>query len=498
MDALGSGERCTVPGDYEYHGAQLGAALLPLGQSLLGLQVIDNMAGVSLLQSLPYVESDKIGVTGASGGGNQTMWLAALDDRIKAAVPVVSVGTFEAYITQHNCVCECLPGGLTFMEEWGAIGLAAPAATLIMNAARDESPAFDIKEMIRTVDDAKRVFALYGEPHRLDYRVFNTPHGYWPPMREAMIGWFKYWLQGEGTGVPVAVAPYDALPEDDLLCFPDRQRPDTIVSLQGWITRHGDNMRQQLLNQPTPAAADLRHQLAELLDDCPHRAPTATTHVRGEDCAHWILEVAPGILLNAHLHGQPTTDLLIAVHEGGRQALLGDPRIQQRLANDQATLLLELSGMGESNWDPILDWPLHSAARASLWLGRSTIGEWLRDLRCILTHTQTVYPDSQHEILAIGAPSLAALALAAITPTTVTLDNLIASLVMRQKSTLSMALFVPRLLTIADIPTLVALAGDSTAVATLIDERGTPLTHEAQDSWHRDVTSWRQRFMLPA
>jgi hypothetical protein len=62
--------------------------------------------------SLPNVDPGNIGATGASGGGNQTMWLAALDERVKTAVPIVSVGTFEAYIMRSNCICELLIYGL--------------------------------------------------------------------------------------------------------------------------------------------------------------------------------------------------------------------------------------------------------------------------------------------------------------------------------------------------------------------------------------------------
>jgi hypothetical protein len=91
IDAFGAGERSTVHGIYEYHGGNLGASLLNVGESLLGFQVSDNMRGVDLLTSLPYVDPQKIGATGASGGGNQTMWVTAMDERIKAAMPVVSV-----------------------------------------------------------------------------------------------------------------------------------------------------------------------------------------------------------------------------------------------------------------------------------------------------------------------------------------------------------------------------------------------------------------------
>jgi len=88
VDAFGSGERGTTPGEFEYHGANIGSSLLNIGQTLLGMQVNDNMRAIDLLQSLDFVDSAKIGVTGASGGGNQTMWISALDERVAAAVPV--------------------------------------------------------------------------------------------------------------------------------------------------------------------------------------------------------------------------------------------------------------------------------------------------------------------------------------------------------------------------------------------------------------------------
>ena len=104
IDPWGSGERTTIHGVFEDHGDEnnLGIALMDIGEPLIGMLITDNIRGVDLLCSLPYVDTRKIGATGASGGGNQTMWLTAIDERIKAAVPVVSAGTFEAYIMRYS------------------------------------------------------------------------------------------------------------------------------------------------------------------------------------------------------------------------------------------------------------------------------------------------------------------------------------------------------------------------------------------------------------
>src|SRR6476646_3810507 len=113
IDPWGAGERTTVHGEYEDHGDEnnLGSSLMDIGETLMGIELSDNIRGVDLLCSLSYVDANNLGATGASGGGNQTMWLAAMDERIKAAVPVVSAGTFESYIMRTPCICEVLLDG---------------------------------------------------------------------------------------------------------------------------------------------------------------------------------------------------------------------------------------------------------------------------------------------------------------------------------------------------------------------------------------------------
>ena len=162
IDAFGAGERSTIHGITEYHGYNLGASLMNIGESLLGVQVSENMRAVDLLCSLSYVDSKKIGATGASGGGNQTMWLTAVDERIKAAVPVVSVGTFESYIMRSNCICECLVDGLTFTEESGVLALVAPRAIKMCNHHKDGIPTFLPAEMLRSYNNARPVFRMLG------------------------------------------------------------------------------------------------------------------------------------------------------------------------------------------------------------------------------------------------------------------------------------------------------------------------------------------------
>ena len=137
VDAFGAGERGLGKALGEYHGEMVAATLLPVGLPLSGLQVYENMRAVDFLLTRPEVDGSKLGITGASGGGNQTMYAGAFDERFGCVVPVCSVGNYQAYLGAACCMCEVVPGALTFTEEGGILSLVAPRALMVINATRD-------------------------------------------------------------------------------------------------------------------------------------------------------------------------------------------------------------------------------------------------------------------------------------------------------------------------------------------------------------------------
>ncbi len=373
VDAFGSGERASEHGVFEYHGATLGASLLNIGETLMGCQVVDNMRGVDLLCSLPYVDAGKIGATGASGGGNQTMWLTAMDDRIQAAVPVVSVGSFESYVRCANCICELLPDGLTFTEESGVLALVAPRALKICTALLDTNEAFQAKEMLRSFDNARKVFHTLGSDDKIAYQVFNAPHGYWPEIREAMLGWFDLHLKGTGHGMPKSEPSFECLPEAKLMVFPKGERPAEVRSIAAHCQIEGAKLRAVLFRKKSIARKEKAGELKTILRiGAPLSVSTATEHNELNGWRRFTLTLSDG------------RQLPLTVKPGGKDFIvmtnpLGKEKVN--LPDTGASLaLIDLSGQGENQFPTPHPGIFHDLARWQLWLGRTLLGEWVREL----------------------------------------------------------------------------------------------------------------------
>ena len=390
IDAWGTGERCSVEGTQEYHGANLGASLLNVGHSLLGMQVTDNIRAVDLLSSLPYVDKHNIGATGASGGGNQTMWLAALDERIKAAVPVVSVGTFQSYILNSNCICELLPDGLSFTEEGAVLGLVAPRALKILNAGNDANKAFHPTEMLKSYGQAEQVFEAYSAKDKLSYQIFDTGHGYWPEMREAMLGWFNQQLKGSGNGNAVKEPVIKILPAALLATYPAHQREKEVMTTAEFCKVQGEVLNKQLLNRTEFDPAAKLEALKKILAISDDRE-IKTVHPLGEENG-WLkfsMENSTGdripFLLKRPANGTKRYTLLS--HSAGKDSIPA-LHLKKLMERGEGLVLIDVWGTGEQSSAEALkiDGTLpafHTLSRSALWLGSTVMGIWVQDMQLI-------------------------------------------------------------------------------------------------------------------
>ena len=150
--------------------------------SHFALQLNNGVKALDFVSSLPYVDTERIGCTGCSGGGTQTWFLAALDERIKAAAPVNMV---SAYM-QGGCGCENAPFLRTKYCSVDYAMCIAPRPLFL--AASDGDWTAHSREV--EFPAVQRVYDLYGAGDRLETFYRSAPHSYDKPTRERAYDFF--------------------------------------------------------------------------------------------------------------------------------------------------------------------------------------------------------------------------------------------------------------------------------------------------------------------
>ena len=147
------------------------AGQVPLAQNLWDLARC-----LDVLAAHPLVDPSRIGAAGLSYGGTMTLFLAATDERVAAAV--VS-GYFSSWAESHKmpwnmCGSQVLPGMLGHLEHVDLGALVAPRPLLIESGRGDDLfPAGVAEEQVATL---RRVYALCGAPDALVHDVFDGGH----------------------------------------------------------------------------------------------------------------------------------------------------------------------------------------------------------------------------------------------------------------------------------------------------------------------------------
>jgi dienelactone hydrolase len=481
VDAFGAGERYTKPAPGTYHGALYGSTLWPAGQTLLGMQVYDNRRAVDYLLTRPEVDGDRLGVTGASGGGNQTMYAGALDERFRAVVPVCSVGNYQAYLQAACCVCEVLPGALRFCEEGDVLGLVAPRALLVINATKD-GYQFSVDQARKSVERARPVFRLYGDEERLRHDTFESPHAYNQPMREAMYGWMTRWLKDEGDGRPIDEPKHDIEKVEDLACFPDEKRPDGFLFLPAFAKRQAEALVRAAAVRPDhvedweSSAVHLRTVLRkQVLGDFPNLprpdALLGKAETAGEvTTTPLVLHPEPDLPLHAVLRSpggaKGRLPACILLHLDGKAAALDHPLAGALVEKGWAVVAPELRATGamQPEHDAIAGAPDHNSAEHGLWMGRPLLGQWAFDVLALLDWLalQPGLDRGRFAVAGLGQAGLVALCAAALFQDRVTAAATLAAPVSYVTDEAyppgtHMGLLAPGLLRVGDVPNLAAL-----------------------------------------
>ena len=201
-DPIGQGERVqwldpagkpAVKGSTTEH-TLLGIGSLLVGRSAAGYRVWDGIRSLDYLASRPEVDPSRLGCTGNSGGGTETAYLMALDDRIVAAAPSCYITSLERLFAtigpqdaEQNLTGQVALG----IEHADFVTMRAPRPTLLSVGTRD---FFDIQGSWDTFREVKRIYGTLRMSERIDLFESDEPHGFTRPRRESCMRWMRRWL----------------------------------------------------------------------------------------------------------------------------------------------------------------------------------------------------------------------------------------------------------------------------------------------------------------
>lgn len=151
---------------------------ISLGQSVTGMWTWDLMRLVDFAETLSFVDPAKIGCAGLSGGGLQTLWLSALDDRIQCAViSGYFYGYQQAILENMCCSCNYVPHLYESVDIGDVGALILPRPVLIETGDRDGLNGKDgVQNVVPQVDKLRQAAALYDAADHVYHDIFHGEH----------------------------------------------------------------------------------------------------------------------------------------------------------------------------------------------------------------------------------------------------------------------------------------------------------------------------------
>ena len=172
------------------------------GYTPAGVECLNGIRGIDYLVSRPDVDPQRLAVTGISGGGAATFWIAAADERVKVAVPVSGMADLPSYVSNRviNGHCDCMFLYNTFQWPWTRIAaLIAPGALLFVNSDEDRIFPMDANE--RVINRLERLYSLYGAGDLVDSVVSIGGHAYRQDIRQAAYRFINMHLKNDPRAV---------------------------------------------------------------------------------------------------------------------------------------------------------------------------------------------------------------------------------------------------------------------------------------------------------
>ena len=337
------------------------------GLSAMALQLQNGIRSIDFLESLPDIDRERIGCTGASGGGSQTFILTAVDERIKVSAPVNMISA----TMQGGCICENAPNLRLDASNLEIGALMAPRPLLLVSCTGDwtsKTPTVEYPAM-------KSIYSFFDAEDKLHQVQVDAEHNYNLASREAVYAWFAKWLLGVEDATSYKEVPYEVESDEDFLTFADRELPSHTLKqeeiLPAWINQSViaiDNVKpanetehKVIIDEMGSA---LKHSLGLHIpksSDITLNEPKGafpTSYQTSFSAQHFVIgrkgigDTIPSVLFRTEpLVGHDP--VVVIVHPEGKEKMIDEasgeplPIITDLISSDRKVLTIDVFGTGE-------------------------------------------------------------------------------------------------------------------------------------------------------
>ena len=191
LDQRGFGERGGTPKGPACQQPAVQALLL--GCTLIGERCWDISRAIDVvLAHFPQIDGDRIALMGNSGGGSASIYAAALDERITAAMPSCAFcGYLPSIGAQHHCICNYVPGILKDFDMGDLGALIAPRSLVVVSGQGDG--IFPIDSAREQAEITRAAYRAAGAPDQFEQVVGAQGHRFYAndawPVFDRLTGW---------------------------------------------------------------------------------------------------------------------------------------------------------------------------------------------------------------------------------------------------------------------------------------------------------------------
>ena len=207
------------------------------GYTSAGIETWNSIRALDYLETREEIDMTRIGITGRSGGGIYSWWTAAIDERIKVAVPVAGMTDLQNQVVDGvvDGHCDCMFMVNTYRWDYPQVAaLLAPRPLLIANTDKDS--IFPLDGVVRLHSQVKNIYQLYDAEDQLGLLITEGPHKDTQDLQVPTFRWFNRFLKS--TKAPIskpatkrfpnkALAVFDSIPENEI----NRSIQETFVPI---------------------------------------------------------------------------------------------------------------------------------------------------------------------------------------------------------------------------------------------------------------------------